>query len=52
MGILDTDLAMKYVSSPSDCYCDGPRHHGSFSTEVRDGDPCPYKDRHKIVCAR
>lgn len=52
IGLLDTDLVDKYVSSPSDCYCDGPRHHDSFTVVVRDGDQCPYKDGHKIVCAR
>jgi hypothetical protein len=52
VGLLDTDLAAKYVSSPADCYCDGPRHHDSFPKDVRDGDPCPYKDGHTIVCAR
>lgn len=52
IGLLDMDLVNKYVSSPPDCYCDGPRQHDTFSVVVRDGDPCPYKDGHKIVCAR
>jgi hypothetical protein len=52
IGLFDMDLVNKYVSSPPDCYCDGPRQHDTFSVVVRDGDPCPYKDGHKIVCAR
>jgi len=52
VGLLDSELATKYLASPTDCYCDGPRHHDTFSVDVRDGDPCPFRDGHKIVCAR
>jgi hypothetical protein len=51
IDLVDKDLVAKYGASPSDCYCDGPRHHDTFNMVVHDGDECPYNDGHNIVCA-
>jgi hypothetical protein len=53
LGIRSIKLAVNFISSPKDLYCDGPRHHDDFPPpEVSEGDPCPHRDGHKIVSAK
>jgi len=53
LGIQNVNMALKFVSSPKDLYCDGPRHHDDFPPpDVSEGDPCPHRDGHRIVSAR
>jgi hypothetical protein len=53
LGIRNVNMALKFVSSPKDLYCDGPRHHDDFPPpDVSEGDPCPHRDGHKIISAR
>lgn len=53
LGIRSVNMALKFVASPKDLYCDGPRHHDDFPPpDVSEGDPCPHRDGHTIVSAR
>jgi hypothetical protein len=53
VNVDDVQMAQKYVSSPRDYYCDGPRHHDDFPPPyVSEGDPCPHKDGHTIVSSK
>ena len=53
LGIRSVNLAMKFISSPKDLCCDGPRHHDDFPPpDVSAGDPCPHRDGHKIISLR
>jgi hypothetical protein len=53
LGVKSVNVALKFVSSPKDLCCDGPRHHDDFPPpDVSVGDPCPRRDGHKIISAR
>jgi hypothetical protein len=53
VGIRSAELALNFVSSPKDLYCDGPNHHSVPPPDgIREGDPCPHLDGHTIVSAR
>jgi hypothetical protein len=53
VGIRSVELALNFVSSPKDLYCDGPNHHSVPPPDgIREGDPCPRLDGHTIVSAR
>lgn len=52
LQVRDSELAVRYASSPKDYYCDGPRHHDDFPPPpVSEGDPCPHNDGYKVVCS-
>ncbi len=53
VGIRSAELALNFVSSPQDLYCNGPNHHSvPPPAGIREGDPCPHRDGHTIVSAR
>jgi hypothetical protein len=49
LEISHDDVAQRYVSSPRDYYCDGPRHHEFPPPSVSEGEDCPYLDGYTIV---
>lgn len=51
--IKDDSVAINYVSSLKDYYCNGPRHHDDFPPpDVVEGDPCPHADGYTVVSAK
>jgi len=50
LSIRSASVAARFVASPSDCYCDGPRHHSFPPPEVAVGSACP-RCGHTVICS-